>query len=185
MNDSPDPVDQFRQKYGDFYVAGYQIGATNSTTVSGHLAHKSFFEFTQIEVKVTVLWAEYEKSSRELSLSRSDLGGLNVSAYDSLACFQTNFTARNYDESLQAARIASANKERAMTISLRASDILWAEFSINRDQRSFIQQEVLDLLCDRGLITALQLAPFASLRQYQSSICRRQNLKQASILKSS
>ncbi|KAK6354950.1 hypothetical protein TWF696_004078 [Orbilia brochopaga] len=173
LNTSADPIKEFRQMYGDFYVAGFRVGAVNSTIVSGKLANKSFFEAKRAEVKVKVLFATIHKSVNDVSSSASDEGGLNVAAFDSLTGFYSNFTARTYEDSLQAGEVASANKQRAMTIAARAADVLWKEFSMGGDQSACIYQNVVDRLCDRGLVTELLLAPFATLREYQSVVSRR------------
>ncbi|KAF3926918.1 hypothetical protein ABW20_dc0105912 [Dactylellina cionopaga] len=175
LKTSPDPINEFRQKYGDFYVAGYRVGANNSTTVSGELANKRFFEAKRAELKVetfsTTIGEPINESINEVSASANDEGRLNVVAFDSLTSFSSNFTAYTYEDNLQAGDIASTNKQRAMTVSARAADILWKEFSVGRESVR-ISQDVVDRLCDRGLVTELLLAPFVTLREYQSLLSR-------------
>ncbi|KAK6497176.1 hypothetical protein TWF506_004651 [Arthrobotrys conoides] len=173
LNTSADPLNDFRRTYGDFYVAGCRIGAVNNTSISGELVNESSFEEMHAKLKVKVVLASFEKSIDEVSTSASDSGGLSVAAFDSLTGFYSNFTARTYEDSLKAGDIALANKERAMTIANRVADVLVKEFSIGREQSLCIHQDVVDHLCDRGLVTELLLAPFATLRQYQSLLLRR------------
>ncbi|KAF3290065.1 hypothetical protein TWF132_007261 [Orbilia oligospora] len=173
LNTSADPINEFRQRYGDFYVAGCRVGAVNNTTISGELTNKSSFEEMHAELKVKVVLATFEKSIHEVSKSASNIGGLNVVAFDSLTDFYSNFTALTYEDTLKADGVAVANKEKAMTIANRAADVLLREFSIGREQNTYIHQGVVDRLCDRGLVTELLLAPFATLREYQSILWRR------------
>jgi hypothetical protein len=173
LNASPDPVNDFRKTYGDFYVAGYRVGAVNSTTISGQLANKSFFEAKRAELEIKALFLTKHKSINEVSQSGSDIGALSVFAFDSLTAFYSNFTAITLDDSFRAGNIAVENKNRAMTIASRAAEILFMDFSL--DQEGMVYQEDVDGLCDRGLVTELLLAPFASLREYQSLLSFRFN----------
>ena len=173
MNVSLDPINEFRHTYGDFYVAGYRVGAVNNTTISGELANKSFFEAKRAELEVKVVFASIHKSINEVSQSASDVGGLSVCAYDSLMAFYSNFTARTVEDSIRASAVAAENKQRAMTIANRAAEILHKEFSLGRE--CSVYQDAVDRLCDRGLVTELLLAPFSSLREYQSLLSHRFN----------
>lgn len=171
LQSSSNPINDFRQKYGDFYVAGYRVGAVNNTTIYGELANNAFFEAKRAELKIKALFVTIRKSINEESHSASDIGGLSVLAFDSLTPFYSNFTARTYEDSLQAGQVATKNKQLAMTIAERAGEILWNEFSLSRE--GIVHQNVIDRLCERGLITELLLAPFASLREYQALMARR------------
>ena len=173
MNTSADPINEFRQTYGDFYVAGYRVGAVNNTTISGQLVNKAFFEAKRAELTVTALFVDVHKSINDVQRSGSDIGGLSVSAFDSLTAFYSNFTAHTHEDGLRAGDVAAENKQRAMTIANRASEILYKEFSLGHE--GTVYQDVVDRLCDRGLVTELLLAPFASLREYQSLLSLRFN----------
>ncbi|KAK6526633.1 hypothetical protein TWF694_005214 [Orbilia ellipsospora] len=170
LTTSNDPINKFRQMYGDFYVAGYRVGAVNGTTVSGELANKSFFEAKRAEIDLVAI----SKSIDEASASTSDSGGLCVAAFDSLTGFHSSFIARTYQDSIEAGNVISANKERAMTIAARAADVL-EEVFMGRDQSACacISQDAVGQLWDRGLVTGLMLAPFTTLREYQSVLLRR------------
>ena len=176
MKTAPDPAKAFRQAYGDFYVAGYRVGAVNSTTISGQLANKTFFEAKRAEIEVKALFLKIHKSVNEVNQSGSDVGGLSVSAFDSLAAFYSNFTARTFEDSLRAGNVAAENKQRAMTIANRATGVLRTEFSI--DHHGIVYQDTVNRLCDRGLVTELLLSPFASLREYQSLLALASQMRQ-------
>ncbi|CAM1503262.1 Fc.00g080380.m01.CDS01 [Cosmosporella sp. VM-42] len=173
LNTSSDPINEFRQTYGDFYVAGYRVGAVNNTTISGELANKTFFEAKRAELEVKALLFKVRKSVNEVSQSTSDVGGLRVAAFDSLTAVYSNSIALTYEDSIRAGEVASANKQRAMTIAARTAEILWKEFSLERE--GTVYQDTVNRLCDRGLVTELLLAPFAALREYQSLLSRRFN----------
>ncbi|KAI9653009.1 MAG: hypothetical protein M1829_001349 [Trizodia sp. TS-e1964] len=178
LETSPDPIKDFRQTYGDFYVAGYRVGAVNSTTILGQLANKRFFEAKHAELDTIILLATVHKSINEVSKSANDVGALSVSALDSLTAFYCNFTARTFEDSLRAGEVAAANKQRAMNIAARAEALLGQEFLLGHGDN--VDQEAVHRLCDRGLVTELLLAPFASLREYQSLLLRRVH-KRASV----
>jgi hypothetical protein len=173
LRTSPSPINEFRQTYGDFYIAGFRIGAVNDTTISGELVNKSFFEAKRAELKVKALFVTVNKSINDVSQSGSDTGGVRVSAFDSLTAFYSNFVARTYEDSLRVGEVAYENKQRAMTIASRAADILYKEFSLGHE--GTVYQVDVDRLCDRGFVTELLLAPFSSLREYQSLLSLRFN----------
>ncbi|VUC29192.1 unnamed protein product [Clonostachys rosea] len=173
LSDSPDPVNEFRRVYGDFYVAGVQVGAVNNTNISGEMANKSFFEATRLQLKIKALFLSYNKSIDDLNQSKSNSGGLSVAAFDSLTAFYSNFTAHSLEDGLAAGYIASDNRQRAMNIGNRAADVLFNEFSLGLE--ATLCQGSVDRLCDRGLVTELLLAPFSSLREYQSLLSLRYN----------
>lgn len=152
------------------------MGAVNSTTISGQLANKAFFEAKRAELEVKVLFIKSRKSISEVNQSGSDFGGLSVSAYDSLTALYSNFTAHTIEDSLRAGNVAAENKQRAMTIANRAAEILYKEFSLWHECTMY--QDAADRLCDRGLVTELLLSPFASLREYQSLLALRFNRHQ-------
>lgn len=145
----------------------------SNTTISGELANKTFFEAKRVELEVRALFVKVRKSINEVSRSASDEGGLRVAAFDSLTAFYSNFTALTYEDSIVAGDVASANKQRAMNIAPRATEILSKEFSLGRE--AVLYQDAVDRLCDRGLVTELLLAPFGALREYQSLLSRRSN----------
>ncbi|CAG9954462.1 unnamed protein product [Clonostachys rosea f. rosea IK726] len=173
LSDSPDPVNEFRRTYGDFYVAGLRVGAVNNTTISGEMANKSFFKTTRLQLKIKALFLTYNKSIDDVNQSKSNSGGLSVAAFDSLTSFYSNFTAHSLEDGLAAGYVASDNKQRAMNIGNRASDVLFKEFSLGLE--GTVYQDSVDRLCDRGLVTELLLAPFSSLREYQSLLSLRYN----------
>ncbi|KAM5381148.1 hypothetical protein ACJZ2D_003064 [Fusarium nematophilum] len=175
LKTSSDPISEFRQTYGDFYVAGYRVGAVNNTTVSGELANKMFFEAKRAELDVKAVFVNLHRSIDDVSQSALDVGGLRVAAFDSLAAFYSDFTALTYEDSIRAGDVASENKQRAMTIAARAAEVLWDEFSLGHE--GIVYQDAVDRLCDRGLVTELLLAPFAALREYQSFVSQRFNRK--------
>ena len=139
------------------------MGASKSTTISGQLANKTFFEAKRAEFEAKALFIKTRKSINEVSQSGSDIGELNISAFDSLTAFYSKFTAHTLDESLRAGTVAAENKQRAMTISSRAAEMLHKEFSLQHED--IMYQDAVDRLCDRGCITELLLSPFASFRK--------------------
>ncbi|CAG9991061.1 unnamed protein product [Clonostachys byssicola] len=173
LSDSPDPINEFRRAYGDFYVAGLRVGAVNNTTISGEMANKSFFEATRLQLKIKALFLTHNKSIDDVNQSKSNSGGLSVAAFDSLTAFYSNFTAHNLEDGLTAGYIASDNKQKAMNLGNRASEVLFKEFSLGLN--GAVYQDSVDRLCDRGLVTELLLAPYSSLREYQSLLSLRYN----------
>lgn len=147
------------------------MGAVNNTTISGELANKTFFEAKRAELEVKALFIKTKKSINEATQLENDVGGLNVSAFDSLTSFSSNFTAYTFEDSLRAGDVVAENKGRAMTIANRAAEILCKEFSL--DHEDTVYQDTADRLCERGLVIELLLAPFASLREYQSILTLR------------
>ena len=169
---SPDPINDFRQVYGDFYVAGYRVGAVNRTTVSGDMANKSFFEAKKAEIEVKAFFIKTRRSINEVNASGSNDGGLNVSAFDSLSQSYSSFTAHTEADSLAVAQVATENKQKAMDIANRAASVLDLEFALGIAGGT-LRQEDVNRMCDRGLVTEVLLAPFASLREYQALLSLR------------
>jgi hypothetical protein len=176
LKSSNDPVNEFRLTYGDFYVAGYRVGAVNNTTISGELANKAFFEAKRVELEIKVLFAKKHISINEVIQSSSGEGGLSVLAFDSLTGFHSNFIARTFEDSLRAGGIAAGNKQNAMNIATRTAEILDKDFSLGHE--GTVLQDAVDRLCDHGLVTELLLSPFALLREYQSILLLRTNMHQ-------
>lgn len=171
LNTSDDPVNDFRQKFGDFYLAGCKVGAVCNTTISGELACKTFFEATRLEYTVKVLFVKKGRQIDKKSESKSNEGVLRLAAFDTVDGFTSNMEAFTQEDSILLGNIASANKQRAMNIGTRASAMLLKEFSLGDE--GGLYQDVVDRLCDKGLVTELLLAPFAGLREYQSILARR------------
>lgn len=147
------------------------MGAVNSTTISGRLVNKSYFEAKRAELEVKALFVKVHKSINDVTKSGSDVGGLNVSALDTLDSYYSSFTAYTEGDSDRAGQVAVQNKQRAMTIAERASRVLIRDFQLGHE--GTVYQDLVDRLCDRGLVTELLLAPFASLREYQAILSLR------------
>jgi hypothetical protein len=171
LNTSPDPITDFQKIYGDFYVAGYRVGAVNNTLVSGKLASKTFFDAKRAEVEGKVPFAKVHKSVNEVSASASNEGLIRVDAFDSLTDFHYNFAARTDEDIVRMGDVVVENKQRAMKIAARATETLQKHFPLVYEDT--LNQDVVDGLCDRGLVTELLLAPFAALREYQYLLARR------------
>ncbi|EWZ95759.1 hypothetical protein FOWG_03318 [Fusarium oxysporum f. sp. lycopersici MN25] len=171
LNTSSDPIIEFQKIYGDFYVAGYRVGAVNDTMISGKLANKTFFDAKRAVAEGKVAWAKVHKSINELSASASNEGLIRVDAFDSLMDFHSTFSVQTDDDIVRMGDVAAKNKQRAMTIAARATETLWKDFSLGYEDT--VYQDVVDHLCDRGLVTELLLAPFATLREYQYLLARR------------
>ncbi|KAH7183718.1 hypothetical protein BKA60DRAFT_603016 [Fusarium oxysporum] len=171
LNTSSDPIIEFQKIYGDFYVAGYRVGAVNDTMISGKLANKTFFDAKRAVAEGKVAWAKVHKSINELSASASNEGLIRVDAFDSLMDFHSTFSVQTDDDIVRMGDVAAKNKQLAMTIASRATETLWKDFSLGYEDT--VYQDVVDHLCDRGLVTELLLAPFATLREYQYLLARR------------
>lgn len=170
LANSPNPADDFRTTFGDFFVGGFRLGALNFTMVLGDLAGKSSFEAKRAQLKIKVLFT-INKDINDVSESASAEGAISICAFDSIASSNITFCARTWEESMELAKVAAENRQQAMKIASRAAEALLQEYGL--DQGGVITPQSLESLCDRGFVTELLLIPYASLRDYRSMMALR------------
>ncbi|KAL9933593.1 hypothetical protein V8E36_007769 [Tilletia maclaganii] len=78
-------IEAFEQKYGDYYVFGYNLGADNSMMVSTNSQSMSLNERKTLRVKVETFFFDINFTQHFDSAEASASASLRVSGYDTLA----------------------------------------------------------------------------------------------------
>ena len=155
----------FRQRYGDFYVCGYELGADAGACLSAASSSKSEYERLKITVTVKVLWVSKSISHEETSSSFSSAATFTFSGYSTLD-----------REALTLSRVAwsvhgLANEQQAAALYMKKIACLEEEVRRVMSRLGLADGQDLPLssaaqICESGIAVQLLLAPYARLNQY-------------------
>ncbi len=158
---------RFRQRYGDFYVCGFVLGADAGACMSASTEARSSQESLEITVKVKTLFFKASATHTESKTEQSASSSIAFSGYSTLDGGQPC--------ALALAGGSSAYEQRV--VQLRATEYLDKVKGLPQQVRKVMKEAGLvdggslaladcTRLCRSGLVAELLLAPFARLNQY-------------------
>ncbi|KAK3380772.1 hypothetical protein B0T24DRAFT_200500 [Lasiosphaeria ovina] len=157
----------FRAAYGEYYVAAYVLGGTNSTMLGGSTATSSYSKDLRGSFTIKILWVRIRKSFEEHERSASAFGAGTLAVYDSLDDCQLNSGAADVASVTRLVVSAAENSDRGWDLARRVGDRA-GRMGMGLDAlgRMSISRDQCAALCRAGLVVELLLLPYAGLRHY-------------------
>ncbi|KAK0629293.1 hypothetical protein B0T17DRAFT_615088 [Bombardia bombarda] len=162
---------RFRQRYGDYYVCGYELGGDAGACLSASSASKSKTETLELTVTVKVLFVKVSVTHKTSSSSSSAESKLSFSGYNTLTK-QTESVAvvskRAYDE--KQALINQAAVRYLATVANLPQEVRKRMRQLKLCDGQALPLNACADICQSGLVVQLLLAPYARLNQYVSLV---------------
>ncbi|KAF5529847.1 hypothetical protein FNAPI_13735 [Fusarium napiforme] len=160
-----DPSTSFSAIFGDYFVAGYLLGAGNVSMISGAGGSETRSKKLNIDVEVHLAFISREDKVQEESFQSAQAAAGTISVFDSLTDEHTEQPVSDIDKAMA---VWEDNKARAETLQQRTA-IELSKMRLIADG-SIIPQTKCDELCSSGLVHELLLFPWTGLRDYTSAV---------------
>ncbi|KAF5700489.1 hypothetical protein FMUND_14315 [Fusarium mundagurra] len=160
-----EPSQNFSAIFGDYFVAGYLLGAGNVSMITGAGGSETRSKELNIDVEVHLAFISRQEKIHEESLQSTQAAAGTISVYDSLTDEHLQQPVSDIDQALA---VWEENKARAETLQQRTA-IELSKMRLIVDG-SIIPQTRCDELCGSGLVHELLLFPWTGLRDYTSAI---------------
>lgn len=155
----------FKQRYGDYYVAGYRIGGDAGVMLSQSSSRKTESESNSVSLKVEVLFADYEENWSTSSYSEQSDIQVNVSGFSTLEKVFMREAARKGDPRLQEVlQKARGLHNRAQGLDDSIEKVL---NGLKISHMDVLTVEQCEALCQSGAVVELLLVPVETLRELQ------------------
>ncbi|KAK4169842.1 hypothetical protein QBC43DRAFT_283407 [Cladorrhinum sp. PSN259] len=171
LQSGPGGEERFRKRYGDFYIAGFVLGADAGACMSASTESRSSKETLEITVKVKVLFFSASYTHTEVTEEHSSSSSISFSGYSTL------------DNVQPCALTLSGNSQgnELRVLQMRAKEYLNKVAGLQKHVETVMKDVglvdggTLKLgdcmrLCRSGLVVELLLAPFARLNQYVQGV---------------
>lgn len=156
----------FQQAYGDYYVAGLQLGADSVVMVSTSEADKTTTERYAVTVRATVLVYSAEHVEDKFFTYASATSTVNLSAFDTLSSGRWKVVRQGND--VEAMRVTAAYCANL------ATDLPWRVEQklkeIGIKPGTTVTRGDCMTMCRSGLIVEVVLLPVSTLREVQRHI---------------
>ncbi|ETI27793.1 hypothetical protein G647_00242 [Cladophialophora carrionii CBS 160.54] len=161
---------RFRDEYGDYYIAGLQLGADAGCSLSVAASSESRTETTKLSVTVHVLFWDATAETEDTQSSQTSAFALNFMAYDTLT---HSFVEQHCAEGAQTGSIKElAKRYMQAVLHLQASvDRKLVEWRVSPSAQLSIGQ--CQALCGTGVVSHLVLEPYSHLlevRRLQATV---------------
>ncbi|KAL7911421.1 hypothetical protein GGI35DRAFT_492692 [Trichoderma velutinum] len=160
---SQDGPTLFSKLYGDYFVAGYVLGADSGACLAASNAANSSTKTITTTVEVKVLWSEFTETTSSTHIQQSASSDLAFYGYDTLDNINVSLRAglgQPTDHIREAARVCMA-KTNALQSRLKER---LGELDIKEGNMASVDQ--CRLTVDGGIVVELMLVPYRSLKQY-------------------
>ena len=153
----------FAEQYGNYYIAGYVIGAASGCCLTASESSRSEAETVTTTVTVEVLWEDFA-DSRTVTTKRDVFNmDLALHCYDTLERVNISVRARPGTSTEDIRKAAVASVERTNTLQRRLRKRL-EELEIQHGKVSSIRNCVR--AAESGVVMELILMPFRTLKEY-------------------
>ncbi|KAF9641488.1 hypothetical protein BFW01_g1471 [Lasiodiplodia theobromae] len=160
-------LEALKQRYGDYYVAAYVLGADAGALVSRSSSASTVAERLQVTVKLKVLfWTASHTESKSWSNSTS-AARVSVSAFSTLGPLRLSASAAGGSELQRLAADAKAVLASIDNVPARVEATV-AELGVRPGEKAVVGEDMCDGLCDSGLVVELVLMPIETLREVQA-----------------
>jgi hypothetical protein len=155
----------FRQVYGDYFVAGYNLGADTTVMLSQSSNTKVTTEELAVTAKVHVLWFDKTKTWKTVSQSVDINSSYTVTGFDTLS---------NRNVKLSSVTAASIRDVRQTCLDLSSLGETLQKRVQDKIKQLKIEDGLLlswadcERICRSGLVASIILMPFSSVREYIS-----------------
>lgn len=155
-------LETFKEIYGDYYVAGYHLGADTGLMLSEGRTTSSTVERLSAKVTVTVLFCEEEHTEEKFFTESSSDSTFQISAFDTLEDLHLS-EVRIGAEGLENLRKSAADiQSMAARLSSRVASKI-EQVGLPEGER--LNLEICKKLSKSGLVVQLILLPVETLRE--------------------
>ncbi|MCJ1389761.1 hypothetical protein MMC18_002618 [Xylographa bjoerkii] len=164
--DGSDPLKHFFNEFGDYYVAGFVIGAKNIGLLSMDVESTSEEWSLVVKITLKILWFKHTWEIDRSGGSQSSTGRLTFEGYDSLA--GKNDSRKASDETTAEAMYQVALQYEKWGESLRArveDQLVALQLDSNKPNQRLTYTQC-HKIHQSGLVVEILLLPFAGLRDF-------------------
>ena len=155
-------LEAFQARFGDYYVAGYHLGADAALMLSEGATTSSTVERLSVKVEVTVLFYNDSHTEEKFFTESSANSTFRLSGFDTLSDLHVSET-RIGSAGLDSLRKAAGGLSgMANQLANRVSTKMDGLRLQNSDSLGF---ETCEKLCGSGLVVQLILLPLSTLRE--------------------
>ena len=155
-------IPAFKERYGDYYVAGYRLGGDTGILISQAASSSMTSEHLSVEVKVKVLFVTISHSWNTDSSSSSASQSVRVIGYDTLTDTHVSGVASGGPGTAELGASAQELVAMAQGLGLRVDGKL-AEMGLREEEP--LEYATCDRLTREGLVAELILLPITTMRQ--------------------
>jgi len=168
-----DAEERFRQRFGDFYVCGFVLGADAGACMSASTESSSSKETLEITVKVKLLFFEASATHTEVKEEHSASSSISFSGYSTLDNMQPctlmlpGGTGQSGSDQRVLQQTAREYLNRVQGLQEQVQKVM---NEVGLVDGGNLKLADCTRLCRSGLVVELLLAPFARLNQYVESL---------------
>ncbi|XP_014562072.1 hypothetical protein COCVIDRAFT_22036 [Bipolaris victoriae FI3] len=151
---------EFRSIFGDYYVAGYQIGAEVGGCVTITQSDQSEEKLVQVQATAKVLWMKKTISTTTSSKEVSSDHSISINGYDTLRQRTEEVKGTNLEEIHQ---MSKACMDRIGNLQATVEQTI-LDLGLGTDAGVSVKD--CARLCESGLVVQLILAPYSKLAEY-------------------
>ncbi|KAJ5887306.1 hypothetical protein N7504_011353 [Penicillium tannophilum] len=177
----PDGDSRFRERYGDYYIYGYELGADAGACISAESSTYSSTETLKITVTVKVLFVSASASHTETFEEHRSSASFTFSGFSTL-----HGEVKSYPEvspvgppvPTSVADLVDLQKkatEHVARVARLDHELQERMISLGLTEGAKLPLNSCDKICRSGLVVQLLLAPFANLFEYQT-ICAKRDI---------
>ncbi|KAH8807211.1 hypothetical protein F5884DRAFT_788776 [Xylogone sp. PMI_703] len=164
LRTSRDPANQFRAKFGDYFVGAYILGGTNVNMIAGTEASVFSSKKLNVDYEGHIGFIKASGNHYKSSQEHAEASMGNLTAYDSLDGKHVALNISHYQQALEASaqnkKLGAQLQERAgarlrqLNLISSGAELPWAQCGE---------------LCSSGLVLELLMLPWSELREYVSA----------------
>ena len=170
--DGSDPREHFFNQFGDYYIAGFVVGAKNVALLSMDVESASEEWSLDIKITLRILWFKHTWDIHKSGVSESSSGRLTFEGYDSLAGKNDSRKASDEDAVSSMYQVALQYENWGESLQARVEDQLRA-LQLDSDKPTQpLSYSQCHILQQSGLVVEIVLMPFAGLRDFVETLNR-------------
>ncbi|KAJ5646644.1 hypothetical protein N7490_003016 [Penicillium lividum] len=169
----PNGDSRFRERYGDYYIYGYELGADAAACISAESSTYSSKESLNITVTVKVLFVSASVSHKETFEEFKSSASFTFSGFNTLHSeVQSHPGISSVADLINLQKQATEHMARVATLDQELQERM---ISLGLGGGTRLPLSSCGEVCRSGLVVQLLLAPFANLFEYQT-ICAKRDL---------
>ncbi|KAJ5263842.1 hypothetical protein N7478_011447 [Penicillium angulare] len=175
----PDGDSRFCERYGDYYIYGYELGADAGACISAESSEYSSEETLKITVTVKVLFWSASVSHTETFKEHKSSASFAFSGFNTLDGEVKKYPGVSPDGSTSVEGLVKMQKEASEHLARVARldhEIQKRMASLGLTEDAKLPLSSCGEVCRSGLVVQLLLAPFANLFEYQAICAKRHPL---------
>jgi|SRR5690606_736171 len=156
----------FKERYGDYYVAGYRLGAESGMMLSEAAFSTKTAERLSLTVKVKILFIKVSKTWEQFFSQASANSVFTICGYDTLSHSNINYSAAAAipGDFADIRSIAGQYESYGQDLGSRVENTM-LQLGVNAE--AYLQFKNCEDLCNSGLVVEVLLRPVQTLREFQ------------------